>query len=142
MRKDEVPHDDGFLDGFRRGTLAVDEAGKIALVPTSGWSVETTATAVALQEQDREVRRAWERARDRRVSALAYHAARRQMPVALLAQYMKINRWRVLWHLRPYGFAHMPLGIALRYAAILNLSLDELVRLPDAPERLLEGEHA
>lgn len=141
MKKDEVPQDPGFLEGFRRGALAVDEAGRFTLVPTPGWQAETAATALALEEQDALVRRAWERARAGRLSPLGYHAARRQMPTALLARNARIGRLRVWWHLRPRGFLGMPLGVAMRYAAALNVPLEELVRLPESPERLLDAEH-
>lgn len=137
MRDDEVPHDQGFLEGFRRGAYAVDAAGRYTLVATTGWEAETAVTTVALEEQDRLLRRQWELARAGRRSPLAYHMARRQMTPPLLAREMGLSRWRVACHLRPWGFRRLPLHLALRYGACLDVPLQELIGVPDAPGSFL-----
>ena len=137
MKTDEVPNDQGFAENFRRGAYALDEQGRYTLVPTPGWEVETAATRAALEEQDRAIRAAFEAAGSGTRSPLAYHLARRLLTPALLAQYARVSRLRVAWHLRPFGFRRMPLWLAQRYCECLRLTLDELVKLPPAPESLL-----
>jgi hypothetical protein len=137
MKKDEVPADKGYLDDFCRGAYAVDEHGRYTLVATPGWEAETAATRVALEEQDRLVRAQFEAARAGRRSPLAYHLARRMLTPSVLGQYARVNRFRVAWHLRPFGFARMPLWLAMRYCQALRIGLDELVHLPAEPESLL-----
>ncbi|MBI5440202.1 MAG: hypothetical protein HY900_03205 [Deltaproteobacteria bacterium] len=137
MREDEVPRDPGFLEGFQRGTYALDASGRYTLVPTPGWQAETAVTTVALQEQDRLLRRYWELARAGRRSPLAYHMARRQMTPKLLARHMGLARLRVAWHLRPRGFRRMPLELALCYCACLDLPIQELLQVPDVPGTFL-----
>jgi hypothetical protein len=137
LKADEVPRDQGFLEGFQRGSYAVDADGRYTLVATPGWEAETAATTVALETQDRLVRTAWEQARAGARSPLAYHMVRRQMNPKLLARNTGIGRLRVEWHLRPFGFSRLPERTLRRYAECLNLPTGELQRIPDAPESIL-----
>jgi len=137
MKTGDVPSDKGFLEEFRRGACAVDEQGQYRLVATPGWSAETTATAAALEEQDRHIRLAFEDVKAGRKSTLAYHLARRMLTPALLASYARVSRLRVWWHLRPNGLAGISPSLARRYAECLQTTPEELARLPDAPESLL-----
>lgn len=137
VREEEVPRDPGFLEGFQRGTYAVDASGRYTLVATPGWQAETAVTTVALEEQDRLLRRQWELARAGRRSPLAYHMARRQMTPKLLARHVGLSRLRVAWHLRPRGFLGLPLRLALRYSTCLDVPIQELLRVPDEPGTFL-----
>lgn len=132
-----MPRDEGFLEGFRRGSYAVDADGRYTLVATPGWEAETAATTVALEEQDRLVRDCWEQCGVGLRSPLAYHMVRRQMTPKLLSANSGVGRLRVAWHLRPAGFARLGRRTLLRYAAALNVPPDELITLPEAPESLL-----
>ncbi|MBI5544818.1 MAG: hypothetical protein HY901_13090 [Deltaproteobacteria bacterium] len=137
MKAHEVPADEGFLEGYQRGAYAVDEKGQYRIVATSGWHAETAATAAALEEQDRAIQAAFEQVRAGRRSPLAYHIARRLLTPSLLASYAGVSRLRVAGHLRPFGFRRTPLWLAQRYAECLQMSLNDLVRLPEKPESLL-----
>jgi len=137
MKADEVPADEGFAEAYRRVAYAVGEDGRYQLVATPGWNVETTATAAALEEQDRMVAAAFAQVRAGRRSPLAYHLARKMFTPALLAEYAGVWSLRTRWHLRPFGFARMPLWLARRYAECLQMELGELVKLPEKPESML-----
>jgi hypothetical protein len=138
MKKADVPHDEAFTEGFLRADYAVDEQGKYTIVTTTGWAVQADATALALEEIDRRIAAAWEAGRAGRLSPLAYHMARRQMTTSLLAEYASVSRLRVWWHMRPHGFARMPLWLALRYCEQMQVGIGELVSLPERPESLLK----
>ena len=137
MKASQVPADEGFFERFRRGAYAVGEDGQYRLVPTPGWSAETTATAAALEEQDRIIAAAFADVCAGRRSPLAYHMARRMLTPKVLAAYAGVWSLRTRWHLRPSGFARLPLWLARRYAQCLQVGLDELVKLPEKPESLL-----
>jgi hypothetical protein len=137
MREEEVPRDEGFAEGYRRGAYAVDASGRYTLVATPGWEAETAVTTVALEEQDRLLVRQWELSLAGLRSPLAYHMARRQMTPKLLARHMGLSRLRVAWHLRPQGFRRLPLHLALRYCACLDVPIQELLRVPDEPGSFL-----
>ena len=137
MKAHEVPADKGFLEEFQRGTYAVDEQGQYRIVASSGWSAETTATAAALEEQDRAIQAAFAEVKSGRKSPLAYHVAKKMLTAALLASYAGVWSLRTRWHLTPFGFRHMPLWLAQRYADCLQTPLAELVKLPEKPESLL-----
>ncbi len=138
MRKDQVPQDDSFLEGHRKATYAVGEGGRYEVVPSRGYEPERIATAVALEERDRQVRLAWEAAASGRRSPLAYHLAARQLTARRFARQAGVLSLAVLWHLRPAGFRRMRPATALRYSASLGLSPDELARLPPRPELMLD----
>ena len=137
MKASEVPADKGFLEDFQRGTYAVDEKGQYQIVASPGWNAETTATAAALEEQDRAIAAAFERVRSGQQSPLAYHLAKKMLTPALLASYAGVWSLRTRWHLTPFGFARMPLWLARRYAECLQTTLNDLVKLPEKPESLL-----
>ena len=137
MKASEVPADQGFLEEFQRGTYAVDDKGQYRIVASPGWSAETTATAAALEDQDRAIQAAFAQVQAGRKSPLAYHIAKKMLTPALLASYAGVWSLRTRWHLTPFGFAHMPLWLAQRYAQCLQLGLADLVGLPEKPESLL-----
>jgi len=139
MKKDEVPQDQGYLDGLQRANYALGEDGKYVVVASPGWEAERAATEMALLELDRFLRSAWEDVRAGRRSPLAYHMARKQLTVGLVAQGVGLLRLRVLWHLRPRGFSWMSPAVAQRYATFLQLSLEELSRVPDEPGSFLNA---
>jgi hypothetical protein len=138
MKKEQVPQDESFLEGHQKAAYALDEHGKYAVVPSRGWEPERIATSVALEAQDRTLRTAWEDVGARRRSPLAYHMTRRQLTPGLLASNVGVSSWRVRWHLRPAGFRMMSLGMALKYAAYLEVPIERFVTVPPQPETLME----
>ncbi|HEY3445300.1 MAG TPA: hypothetical protein VGK67_03005 [Myxococcales bacterium] len=137
MKTSEVPADKGFLEDFNRGTYALDEKGQYRIVASPGWSAETTATAAALEEQDRAIQAAFAAVQAGQQSPLAYHLARKMLTPALLASYAGVWSLRTRWHLTPFGFRHLSPKLARRYADSLQMPVDELGALPEKPESLL-----
>jgi hypothetical protein len=126
------------LAGYQRACYAVDEQGRYVVVGSVGWEVEQVVNGQANDEVRAAIAAALTRARRSEVSPLAYHMARRQMDLGLLASYTGMSRLRIRWHLRPGPFARLPDKILQRYAQAMQLSVAELRQLPaeDDHERL------
>lgn len=132
MKTKDVPQhrEDSMLAGYQRACYALDEQGRYVVVGSVGWEVENVVNAQANDEVRAQIAAALARARRGAVSPLAYHMARRQMDVAMLAAYSGISRLRIRWHLRPSPFAHLPVTLLQRYADALQIPLAELRGLP------------
>jgi hypothetical protein len=139
VKKEEVSQDDSFLEGHQKAAYAVDEHGNYVVVPSRGYADEVVATTVALLTQDRLIQTAWERARNGELSPLAYHLAVKHWTLGLAAAQMGIGRWRVWWHLRPAGFRRLSAALKSRYSEQLDVPLQELSVVPEAPELTMGG---
>jgi hypothetical protein len=133
MKKDQVPQDRGFSDGVREIAYAVDENGRYVRVPTRGWEPKTVANDQAWEVIDEAVAEAKRRIRAGKRSPLAYHMARNQMDVGLLAAYVGLPRWRVRRHLKPAVFRKLSAEILGRYADVFGLRVEALRDIPAAP---------
>lgn len=139
MKTKDVPQDDEtFYAGHQRACYATDDQGRYVVVGSKGWGAETAVNSQANDMVREQIAAALARARRGEVSALAYHMARRQMNVGLLAAYSGFSRLRIHWHLRPKVFARLPEDILNRYAVALQLPVTLLRTLPteDDCERL------
>ena len=131
MRKDDVPQDGCLLQGQREICYALDESGHYVLEPTAGWEPKNVANIQAWEVIRDQVLEAIAEIRAGSKSPLAFHMARNQMDVGLLAAYVGLSRWRVRRHLRPAIFARLPPALLERYATVLELGVDELQRVPE-----------
>ena len=138
MKAKDVPQEDSILEGHRRACYALDDTGHYTVVASKGWEVEKIVNGVAnadLREQLEQVRR---RVVAGTASPLEYHMQRCQMTPPMLAantgQSGIWGNWRVRRHLKPDVFATLSAVLLTRYAEALRLTVDELRRVPDAPE--------
>jgi hypothetical protein len=132
MRKEEVPQDGRLLEGQQQICYAVDEQGRYVLAPSAGWDPSNVTNIQAwdvIRDQLNEVLAA---IRAGEQSPLAFHMARNQMDVALLADYVGLARWRVRRHLKPAVFAALKPALRQRYADLFQISVAELGTVPDA----------
>jgi hypothetical protein len=138
MKTTDVPQEESILAGHQRACYALNEQGRYVVVGSVGWEVEKIVNAQANDEVRAQIVQALARARRGELCPLAYHMARRQMDIGLLAAYTGFSRLRLRWHLRPKVFAGLPDKILQRYADALQLPLAELRSLPaeDDHERL------
>jgi hypothetical protein len=134
MRKDQVPQDSCLLEGQREICYAVDEAGHYVLTPTAGWEPKNIANLQAWEVIRDQLQETLAAIRAGRASALAFHMARNQMDVPLLAAYVGLARWRVRRHLKPAVFARLQPALLERYAAVLEIGVDELRQVPERIE--------
>ncbi len=126
MRKDEVPQDEGIAEGLKEVTYAVDETGSYVVVPSAGWEPKNISNYQAWEVIAAQIEAARREVMAGKVSPLAFHMARNQMNIALLAQYMGFWRWRVCRHLKPAIFAGLSPKILENYAAMLRTTVAEL----------------
>lgn len=134
MKKAEVPQHRGLFGHRKAVCYAVDETGDYRLLPTAGWDPVNFANRQAWEEIAEQLSEILRRAKDGQVSPLAYHMARHQMDVAMLARYLKLYRWRVRRHLRPEIFVRLDRSLMERYADLFRISVAELCALPERPE--------
>jgi hypothetical protein len=127
MRERDVPQEGNrTLAGHRKAVYAVDDDGRVRLVPTRGWEVEEIVTRQAVEDLERRADAARERALSGESSPLEYHMYRARMDVELLAQTSGVWRWRVRRHLKPGAFARLSLALKTRYAEALGISVEAL----------------
>jgi hypothetical protein len=134
MKINEVPQDQGMMSDDRREVCyAVDDQGRYTLVPSHGWEPKNVANDQAWEQIRKRVAVVIGQVKAGRRSPLAYHMARHQMSLGLLARYVRFSRLRVWWHLRPRGFQGLPPEFKRRYADIFAIDAAELDRVPDTP---------
>lgn len=139
MREDEVPQDQGIAEGLKEVTYAVDAAGRYKLVPSAGWEPKNISNYQAWEVVAAQVAEAGKAVRAGKVSPLAFHMARNQMTLALMAQYMGLPRWRVWLHLRPWWFKRLTVPQLASYAAMLRTSVAQLQDISLVPEMRIPG---
>ena len=133
MKRTEVPQEEESIHvGHQRACYATDEQGRYVVVGSIGWGIEKIVNGQANDEVREQIAATLARVRRGEVSLLAYHIARRQMGVGLLAAYSGFSRLRVHWHLRPKVFTRLPENILQRYATALQVPVADLCALPAA----------
>ncbi len=126
MHKEEVPQDQGIADGLKEVTYAVDDNGNYVMVPSAGWEPKNISNYQAWEVIAEQIETARCQVLSNEVSPLAFHMARNQMDVALVAQYMGIMRWRVKRHLKPQIFKKLNVNLLNRYASLLKVTVEQL----------------
>jgi hypothetical protein len=126
MRKDEVPQDQGIAEGLKEVTYAVDDNGDYVMVPSTGWEPKNISNYQAWEVIAEQIETARLQVLNNEISPLAYHMARNQMDVGLLAQYMGIMRWRVKRHLKLRIFKKLNQNLLSRYASLLKVTVEQL----------------
>ena len=139
MRKEEVPQDEGIAEGLKEVTYAVDEAGRYVVVPSAGWEPKNISNYQAWEVIAEQVEAARQEVLEGRSSPLAYHMARNQMTLALMAQYMGLWRWQVRLHLRPGFFRRLKPEMLERYAAMLRTTVEKLKDIALVEEMRIPG---
>jgi hypothetical protein len=140
MRQEEVPQDQGIAAGMQEITYAVDERGRYVLVPSAGWEPKNISNYQAWEVIAAQIEAARRQVVANQASPLAYHMARNQMDVALLAQYMGLMRWRVKRHLKPRIFNKLPLNLLDRYASLLKVTVAQLRDIALVAELKIPGQ--
>lgn len=132
MKIDEVPQDRGMITGDRREVCyAVDEEGRYTMTGSAGWEPKNIANRQAWDRIDTAAAAALEKVHAGAASPLAYHMARHQMSVGLLAKYAGIGRLKVWMHLKPGPFRRLRIDLLQRYAEVFDMSVTELKTVPE-----------
>ncbi len=132
MKIEEVPQDKGMIGDYGHEVCyAVGANGRYTLSPSLGWEAKNIVNDQAWTVIVEETRRMHSLVQSGRLSPIAYHQARHQMDISLLARYVGIAKWRVRWHRRPKVFRGLPERILQRYAAVFRISPAELQTVPE-----------
>jgi hypothetical protein len=133
MKVDDVPQDRGMInDGRREVCYAVDGEGRYVLAESAGWEPKNVANDQAWDIIRQQVREAVAKIEAGQLSPLAYHMARNQMNLGLLAKYVGFNRFRVRRHLKPDVFRRLKPAIIKRYADVFGIDVGQLSEFSNA----------
>ena len=127
MREKDVPQDEGMFGGLKEVCYAISEDGRYRLVPSAGWEPKTIANDQAWDLLARQLDDVRQRVLTKEVSKLAFHMARTQMDIPLLAQYTGFFQWTVKRHLNPRVFDTLKPAVLERYASLFKISVGELL---------------
>jgi hypothetical protein len=130
MKKEDVPQYRGLFGQRRAVCYALDTDGGYVLTQTAGWDPVNLANLQAWQAIAEELTEILCRVQTGELSPLAYHMARSQMTVGLLAKYVRMFRWKVRRHQRPEVFARLDNATLQRYAEVLQVSVAQLQTVP------------
>lgn len=134
MRKENVPQDVGLAGPMREVVYAVGPDGAYEAVASYGWAPKTVALNQAWERILKELDAIADRVAAGELSPLAWHMARHQMPPALLAKYVRINRWRIRRHMKAKAFRRLSDAVLARYAEALGIDVAALASIPDTPD--------
>jgi len=135
MLEKDVPQDAGiFEEGQKEVCYAVDDDGRYLLARSAGWEPKNIANDQAWDLLSQQLDTVRSRVLGGELSPLAFHMAKNQMDLALLAQYAGMFRWRIKRHLKPAVFITLKKPLLERYAALLKTTVDELTDLEHVRE--------
>jgi hypothetical protein len=126
MEKKDVPQDEGILGHVRVVCYAIDENGVYTKSESAGWEPTNIANGIAWEFLDEELAGIREKVKKRELSPLAYHMNKNLMDLKVLSQYIGFARWRVRRHLKPRVFNDLDNQTLQRYAAIFNMTVEQL----------------
>ncbi len=137
MRERDVPQDTtSFYRGIQRACYAVDEDGNYVIAASRGWDTEKVVTEQALLQLEEEVEDVRQRVAQGELAPLAYHLATHMMTPKLCAQHLGVAAWRVKRHLKPRVFEKLSDAWLARYAAVLDMPVEELARVAEGPRHV------
>ena len=139
MREKDVPQDAGMAEGLKEVCYAVTEDGHYRLVPSAGWEPKNIANDQAWDLLARQLDDVRQRVLRGELSKLAFHMAKNQMDVALLAQYTGFFRWRIKRHLNPRVFDRLKEPLLERYASLFKISVEKLTDIDSVREGQLRS---
>jgi hypothetical protein len=127
MDKNNVPQDEGFLQGKTRDVCyALDENGKYVQVLSVGWEPKNAALELALEEAKEELIKTKILVEKGELSPIKYYMDKNLMDVQTLSQYTGFFKWRIKRHFKPKIFKKLKTSALQKYADTFNISISEL----------------
>lgn len=127
MKKEEIPQDDGALGRIAKEvTYVVDNEGNYVTGQSTGWKVKSEALDVAWDEVEKKIQEAKEKVERGEASPILYFMEKRIMDIGIVASYTGFWKWTVKQHLKPIVFKRLSDKTLNKYAAVFEVSLDEL----------------
>jgi hypothetical protein len=130
MEKKDVPQDKGILGHVRVVCYATDENGEYVKSQSVGWEPINIANSIAWEFINEELAGILEKVKKKELSPLAYHMNKNLMDLKVLSQYSGFARWRVKRHLKPGAFNELDDETLQRYAAVFNMTVEQLKEVP------------
>lgn len=134
MKKSEVPQDKSNLESanFKELCYAVDENGEYTTVNSTGWDPKKIALDNAIEEINKRVEDAKNRVLNKQTSPIEYYMELHKMDLPILASYVGLWKWRVKRHFNPKKFEKLSDKTLQKYAAIFEISVDQLKNIEHA----------
>jgi hypothetical protein len=127
MKKEEIPQDLGALGKITGEVVyAVDETGKYTTVLSNGWEVKSSALDVAWKDVEQRIQAAHEKVIRKEASPILFFMELRVMDIGIVAAYTGFWKWQVKNHLKYTVFQKLPEKKLARYAALFEVSPEEL----------------
>lgn len=127
MKKEEIPQDNGALGRIAKEvTYVVDEEGKYSTGKSTGWDVKTEALNIAWNDVEQKVAAAKQKVLAGEASPLLYFMEKKIMDLGILASYTGYWKWTIKKHLKPAGFNKLSEEKLKKYAALFEVSVEEL----------------
>ncbi len=130
MKKDEVPQDNGLLQGKTRDLCyALDEKGNYVQVLSVGWEPKNIAMVQAWEVINEQVEEIKKQVLAGKSSPLAYHMEKNMMDLSLLSQYSGFSKSTIKKHLTCEGFKKLKDEEIRKYAESFNIKPEELAKV-------------
>ena len=127
MKKKDIPQDPGALAKVTKElTYAVDESGKYTTELSAGWEVKANALDVAWDDVQKRIADAKEKVIRKEASPLLYYMELKLMDITIVASYTGFWKWQVKRHMKPGAFNKLNDKKIQRYAALFEISPEEL----------------
>ena len=132
MKTSEVPQERGIIpENVHEVCYAVDESGNYVLTNSAGWEPKNIVNDQAWEIIKAQVQGVLAQIQAGRLSPLAFHMAKNQMSTGLLSRYVRFSRWRVKRHLKPHVFKRLEPDVYRRYANIFEITVEQLLKVPE-----------
>lgn len=127
MKKDDVPQQLGALGKITKEVCYVtDEQGKYITELSKGWDVKTNALDITWDDIDRKAAAAKEKVLRNEASPILFFMEKNVMSIGILSSYTGFFKWQIRRHLKPGIFNKLSIKKLDRYAAVFNVTPDEL----------------
>jgi hypothetical protein len=133
MKLEEVPQEKkNFKDGHkapRKVLYVTNRDGSYTQTNSDGWDVENVILEQAWDEIDTQLEDALKQVRDGALSPIGYYLIKNRMDIGILAAYTGKWQWQIKRHLQPSVFARVSTAMLEKYAALFNITIDELKKI-------------
>ena len=127
MKKDAIPQDLSSLGKITKELCyATDDSGKYITELSKGWEVKIKALDVAWEDIQRRIESAREQVLKNQASPLLFFMEYRLMDIDILAGYSGFWKWQIKRHLKPRVFNTLSNKTLMKYAAALNIKVEDL----------------
>lgn len=130
MKINEVPQDSkNFKDGAnapKKVMYVTSDDGQYMQTQSVGWEAENLVLEQAWDDIESQLNEEKKKVQSNQVSPIAYYMIKSRMDIAILASYAGKWQWQVKRHLKPAVFMSLPEKMLQKYAAIFEVSVEEL----------------